>query len=214
MGDDIAAKLKRTAQNRRGEGVVDHQRHAVRVGDAGQALDIAHQQGGVGHRFAKHKAGAPVKQGVNFLVGGFGGEKARFNAKPLERKGKQVDRAAVNGRGADDVVPRRGDVEHGQQVRRLTGGGEHRAHAAFQRGNFIFHHLYGGVGNARIHVAGHRQVEQLAQMLGGIVFIGRALVDGQNAGLAVFRLIARLDALGFHAHGYTPPVYLYRYACL
>ena len=179
------------------------------VGDARQSLDVADDQRRVGHRFAKHQPRAPVDEGGNFFIGGFGGEKARFDAEALEREGKEVDGAAVDGRGTDDVVPRRGDVEHRQQVRRLPGGGEHRAHAALERGDLVFHHLHGGVGDARIHVAGHGQIEQLAQMLGGIVFIGRALIDGQYARLAVFRLVARLHALGLDAHGYTPPAYLF-----
>ena len=42
MDDDVGAELERATQIWCGEGVVDHQRHAVGVGDLGHGLDVEH----------------------------------------------------------------------------------------------------------------------------------------------------------------------------
>ena len=89
------------------------------------------------------------------------------------------------------------DVEDGKEGGRLPGRGDQRADAAFERGDLVFDAFEGGVAQARVEMAGHFEVEQLAEDFGGIVLEGRALEDGQDARVAVFRLPAGLHAAGF-----------------
>ena len=77
----------------------------------------------------------------------------------------------------------------------LAGRGQHGADAAFQRGDLFLHGRDGGVAQAGIKVAGGVKVKEIGHHLGVLVFKGSALVDGQDPGLAVFRLPARLDAI-------------------
>ena len=77
------------------------------------------------------------------------------------------------------MVARGADVQNRKQTGRLSAGGAQRAHAALQRRDFLFHRRDGGVGDAGIHVAVRRKVEQLADVLGGIIGVGGALVDRQ-----------------------------------
>ena len=76
-------------------------------------------------------------------------------------------------------------------------------HSALQRRDFLFHRRDGGVGDAGIHVAVRRKVEQLADVLGGIIGVGGALVDRQGLRLAVAGLVAAAQGKGFQLHKLT-----------
>ena len=119
-----------------------------------------------------------------------------LDAHALHGHGEQVGRTTVDGRKADEVLPRRRDVQHRHQARRLTGRRAHRTDTAFESGDFLLDGIHRRIGNTGVHMPRRRQVEQLAEMLGGVVFIRRALIDRQHARIAVFRLPTALDALG------------------
>ena len=72
-----------------------------------------------------HLAGSLLTEHCRHTAGSFGG-------------------AAVNGGGGDDVIPAGGNIEQGEEVSRLPGGGQHSADAAFQRGDFRRHMVTGG----------------------------------------------------------------------
>ena len=196
MGDDIRAELEGTAQNGRSEGVVHDQGHIVAVSQLGIGFDIQHRQRGIGDGFTEHQTGTVIKESLHLIFGHIRGDEAGFDAHALHGDGKQVQGAAVNAGGGHDVVARGSDVEHRHQGRRLTGGSKHSTHAALHGRQLLFHAGGGGVGNAGIHMAIRRQVEQLSQKLGGFILIGGTLVNGQDAGLAVFRLVAFLQHFG------------------
>ena len=125
-----------------------------------------------------------------------GAHEGEIDAKLFHRDGKEVECAAVDRGGADDVVARRSHVEGGVKVCRLAGGGEHPGHAALQRRDARRNRVVGGVLQAGVKVAVFLQVEEPAHLLARFIFIGRALHDRQHARLAVFRRIAGLDAVG------------------
>ena len=57
---------------------------------------------------------------------------------------------------------------------------------------------------------GDLQVEEVAEVVGAVVFIGRALADRENARLSVLRRVARLNAFRFDfvcAHRHSPFVF-------
>ena len=93
-----------------------------------------------------------------------------------------------------DILAGGGDVQNCEQIGRLTGGSEHGPHAALQRRDFFFDKRQGRVGNAAVHMTVRLQIKQLAQGIGGIVFVSGALINGHHPGLTVFGPIARLHA--------------------
>ena len=107
------------------------------------------------------------------------------------------------------MISEGGDVEQGEEVGRLTGGGEHGGGAALQGADLGRHIVVGGILQAGIEIAAGLQVEELAHILGRGVFEGGGLDDGDLAGFAVARRIAALDALGLNtivAHVHLPPL--------
>lgn len=54
MDDDVGAPFNRAAEDRRGERVVDDQRHAVGMRDARELFNVADRERGVGQRFGEN----------------------------------------------------------------------------------------------------------------------------------------------------------------
>jgi len=100
------------------------------------------------------------------------------------------------------VVAAAAEVEDRDQRRGLAGGGHQRADATLQRGDLALGRLGGGVAEPGVEVAGHLQIEEVADKLAAVVLEGRALKDGQHARLAVFRLPAGLNAKGVWVEGH------------
>ena len=62
--DDVSAKCKRTAQNRRGKGVVYDERDAVVVSQSGKLFDVEHMKCRIGDGLAENSLGVRT----NFLL--------------------------------------------------------------------------------------------------------------------------------------------------
>ena len=197
MRHDVHAEFDRAAEYGCRERVIDNHRHAVLVGKLREALQVQNLAGGVSHRFAEEALGVRAESLLDFFVARVLVHERAFDAELLHGHGEEVARAAINGRSADEVVARFADVEHGEEVRCLTGAGEHRCHSAFHGRNLGRHGVVGGVLQARVEVARRLQVEQVGHGVAGLVLESGALVDGENAGFAVFRLPAALDAQSF-----------------
>jgi hypothetical protein len=63
-----------------------------------------------------------------------------------------------------------------------AAGGADRADAVFQRGETLFKHRNGRIGDARIDVARALQIEQRRGMIGVLKDVGRRLIDRNGAG--------------------------------
>lgn len=109
-------------------------------------------------------------------------------------------KVAVDLGGGDDVVAGRAEVEDGEGRRGLSGAGEHRGDAAFERGDLLGDLVVRRVREARVEVAARLQVEEVGHLLARLVLVGRRGVDRDLAGLALLRLPAALDAerVDFH----------------
>ena len=200
VGDDVGAPLDGAAVDRSGEGVVHDQGHPVGVGGPGKLFDVQHGEGGVGDGLAKDGLGVGPERGVQLFLGGGGGDEGDVDAHLGHGDRDQVEGAAVNGGGGDDVVPALADVEQGQEVGGLPAGGQHGGGAPFQGGDLAGHGVAGGVLQAGVEVAVGLQVEQLAHVLAGVVLEGGGLDDGDLAGLAVAGGVAALHADGIAVH--------------
>ena len=130
MHNDIRAPLKRTAVDGRSKGVVDNQRHMMRVGHLGKHLDVDHIQRGIGYRFNKHRLGVRLEHPVQLVRRDRGTDKIKVDAQVAQRLVEQVERTAVNRRGRNNMIARFGDIGNADQRRRLTRRGQHGADAA------------------------------------------------------------------------------------
>ena len=197
VGHDVGAPFDGPAEDRRGEGVVHDERHALGVGDPRQLLEVGDRERGVRDGFGEERLGVRTEGGgepgfVGVLV-----DEGERDAHLLHGDGEEIEGAAIDGRGADDMVARLAEVEDGEKRGRLAGGGDQRADAAFERGDLVLDAFEGGVAQARVEMAGNFQVEELAEVVGGVVLEGGALEDGQHARLAVLGLPAGLHATRF-----------------
>ena len=120
MQDNIGAILDRPQQDRRGNGVINDQRHAVLVRDLSQAFDIGHVSRRIAHTLAVDRAGIFVDQLLH-IFGAIGSRKARRNSALREDVREQRVRGAVELRKRNDVVARLGNVNQRIFDRRHPG---------------------------------------------------------------------------------------------
>ena len=210
VGDDISAPLKGPAVHRGGKGVVHNERHPVGVGRLGKFLDVQHGEGRIGDGLAEHRPGLGPEGCVQLLLGAIRVHKGEVNAHPLHGDGKEVVGAAVDGGGADHVLPAGDDVENGIEGSSLTGGGKHGRGSPLQGADLGGHMVVGGVLQPGVKISAGLQVEESPHLLAGGVPEGGGLDNGDVPGLSVAGSIARVDTLGTDtvlAHGLILPFY-------
>ncbi len=205
VGDDVRAPRQGAAVHRGGEGVVHDEGHAMAVGGGGELLDVQHGEGRVGDGLAEDGLGVGAEGSVQLLLGAVRGDEGEVDPHLLHGHGEEVVGAAVDGVGGHHVVPAGGDVEHGVEVGRLAGGGEHPHGPALQGGDLGRHGVAGGVLQAGVEVALGLQVKELAHVLAGVVLEGGGLDNGDLPGLPVAGAVAPLDADGVDAVGHGAP---------
>ena len=98
------------------------------------------------------------------------------------------------------------DVEQGEEVGCLTGGGEHGSGAAFHFADLGGHGVVRGVLQARVEIPRLGKVEESAHLLARRVFERRRLDDRRCARFAVVRLVAALHADGVNMFAHESSV--------
>ena len=194
VGDNVGPPFEGTAEHGRGKGVVNHQGNAAFMGDARPFLQVQHLYAGVGEGFAEQKLGPGAEGGPDFVLPGVRVYERDVYAELLQRGTQQVERAAVDVVGGDDVVSRPADIQAGHQIGRLSGRGEDGAYTAFQVADLGGHAVTGGILEPGIEVAAVFQVEQAGHLLGGVVFERRALDDGELPGFSFSGMVTCVDA--------------------
>ena len=197
MGHDIRSPLKGIAVDGRGKGIVHDQRDLVRMGRLRELFNVQDHQRGVGDGLRKHALRILLKGRAERIIIGVRIHDAAGDSHLLHGIDDQVEGTAVNGGGKHHMVSRLTDVEHGVMVGRLSGGSEHGSHAALQLADLLRHAVVGGILQSGVEIAFLLQIEQPAHLLGGLIFKGRALINGKHARLPVLRLPAGLNAYGF-----------------
>ena len=200
MDDDVSSVLKGTAEIGRGEGVVHDERHAVFVRESREAFDVEHCERGVGNGFAENGPGFRAEGLLNLFVGGALIHEGHADAEALQRHAEQVESAAVNGGARYNVIAGFADGGDGGQRSCLARGGEECADASLEGRDFLLNGVHGGIAEARVEESVFRQVEELGHFGGGLVAECGGLDNGEGTGLAVFRLVSGVDALGFEFH--------------
>ena len=119
-----------------------------------------------------------------------------------------IVRAAVDVRGADDVVAGFGEVADGQKLRRQARCGRYGRRAAFERRNAVFEYGRRRIGQSRVDVAELLQSEPVGAFLRVRKDIRRGLVNGNGArtGRGVGRLscvnLQGVEVIISFAHGF------------
>ena len=167
------------------------------VGGAGKFFNVQHRQSRIGDGLAEDRLGIGAEGGVQLLLGAVGIDEGDLDAHALHGDGKQVEGAAVDGGGGDDMVAAAGNVEHGEEVGGLAGACEHCRSAALQGGDLCRHGIAGGIAQAGIEIAVILQVKEPSHGVGGLIAESSTLNDGNLARFSVFRRITGLDAQGF-----------------
>ena len=197
VGHDVRPPLKGTAVDGSGESVVHNQGHTMCMGRPGKLLNVQHRQSRIGNGFSEHGLGVGPESGVQLLLGAVRVHKGGFQAHPLHGHREQVKAAAVDGRAGHNVVAAAGNVEHRQEIGRLTGAGQHGGAASLQGADFRRHCVAGRIGQTGVEIAVRLQVEQLAHVLRSSIFERGALHNGNLAGFAVSGLVPSLNAQSF-----------------
>jgi hypothetical protein len=161
-------------------GVVDHQRHAVRMRHVGHGGDVQHHQAGVAQvsAYTARVLGASRRRKAS----GSSRRRSWSRCRTCARLTASMrDAAAVQRAGGDHVVAR---LQQRHQRHRLGGhaaGGGHRGAAALQRGHALFQRRHRRVGQPRVDVAEGLQVEQAGGVVGAVEHEAGGLVDRQRA---------------------------------
>ena len=165
--------------------------------EAGELFEIGDFEGRVGDGFGEESLGVGPESGGQGFIGVILVNKGEFDAHALHGDGEEIECATIDGRRADDMVAGLAEIQDGEKRSGLSGGSHQGADAAFELGDLVFHAFEGGIAEPGVEMAGDIQIEELAEVVGGVELEGGALDDGQDARVAVPGLPAGLDATGF-----------------
>ena len=168
-------------KNRRSGGIVDHQRHALLVGDAGQSFNVGDVELGIAQGLGVESPGFLV-DGRPQAVKVVGIDKAYVDAEPRQGVVEEVVGAAIERGGGDDLVSGAGQGRNGQGFGGLAGGGGQRGRSPFERGHALLEDVGRRVHDAGVDVAEFLQAEEPGGVIGVLEDVRGGLVDGDGAG--------------------------------
>ena len=148
--------------------------------DLRDGRNIQHFEAGIADGFADHQPRIRPDRGAEFV------ERARLDesrgdAEARQRVRQEVDGAAIERGGGDDMIAGIHQRRDRQMHRGHAAGGADRADAVFQRRQPFLQHRRRRVGNPGVDVAGALEVEQRRGVIGILKHIGRGLVDRDGA---------------------------------
>ena len=117
---DVAAPLEGTAVDGCGESVIDDEWNAMLVRHLGKTLHVEHIAARIADGLAEEALGVGTELLLDALIVPVGVNEGALDAEFLHRHAKEVERAAIDGVGGDEVVASLADVKHGVEVSSLT----------------------------------------------------------------------------------------------
>ena len=177
MHNDIRTVFQGPEEIRRPEGVVDHHRNLVPMGDFGDCIHVSDIGIRVSQGFQEHGFGIGADRRFHFLQV-MGVHECRLNAIVLQGVLQQVVASAVNGVLGHDVVPCVSQCKDGICDGCRLGCRGQAGHSAFQCGDPLLQDILGGIGQPSVDVAGICEPEPVRRMLRVVKHIGCGLVDG------------------------------------
>ncbi len=202
MHHDVGAELDRPAEIGGCEGVVDQERNAGGMGDFRDLRNIEHLEARVADGLADDEPGVGADRGAEALeIARL--DEGRRDAEARQSVREQIDGAAIERGGRDDMVARAQQRDDGEVHRGHAACGANGAHAAFQCRKPLFQNGGRRVGNAGVDVAGALQIEQGCRVVRILKDIGSRLVDrnGARAGHGI-GMLASVQAERFKGRGF------------
>lgn len=198
MHHDIGTVFNRANQVRRTEGVVDHQRNLVLVGDFGDGIDIRNVGMRVAECFDKDELRVFLDSGFNSLQV-MGIYEGRFDTEVAERVLQQVESTTVNSALDNHVVSAAGKSRDGVSDGCGTGSDGESGNATFEGSDTFFENALGRIGDAAVDVTGVLQGETVSGMLSAMEHVGSGLVDGNCAriGCGICMFLANVNLESF-----------------
>ena len=198
VDDNIGTVFDGPQQEGRREGIVDHQRNPVPMGDVRNGFDIDEVGIRVAEGFDENQFGLGPDGLLEIRQVGRVHESGRHPVGDqcvLE----QVIRAAIDGLGRYDMVPRAGDVQDGVCDGGRAGSDGQGAHASFQGGDPLLQDVLRGVRQAAVDIAGISEAETRGGVFGIMEDIGGSEVDGDGAGVGcrIRMLLTHMELKGF-----------------
>ena len=178
---DVGPVGDRAQQDGRRNGIVDHEWHAVPMGNLGQGLDIADVAGRIADALAEHGLRLTVDQPLDSLRRiGFG--EAGRDPLPRQNMGEQRMSSAVELRHGHDVAAAVRKVGDRVIECRLPGADRQGRDAAFERRDALFEHRRCRITDPAIPVAFLLKVEQRRSMVRAVERISHGLIDRDRHG--------------------------------
>ena len=187
-------------QVRGAEGVVDHQRQPMSVGQGRDGIQVWDVAVGIAQGLQVDGFGVFLN-GLLHLIQVMDIHKGSGNAVLGQCMGQQVVRAAIKGALGDNVLSCLG-----QRLDRVGDGGCAGGHrqgggSPLQGSYPRLQHPLGGVGQSAVDVAWFLQMEPSRRVGGVVKDIGCGLINGHRPGVRgwVGRFLARMELQGFKA---------------
>ena len=179
--DDVGTVLKRSAQVRRGEGGVHHEREAVGVGHVGQGRQVGDRSRRVADYLGVQEAGVAVDrcgEGIRVVAV----DEAGFDAEATQRGLEHGVGSAVERRRGHEVGALLGQRQGGQELGGLARGGGHGTDAALQAGHAFLERRRRRVRDAGVDGAVLLEGEQVCGVGHAVEHEAGRLVDGHRPG--------------------------------
>ena len=198
---DVRSPIERPAEVRSGEGVVDHERRAVIVGDFRHRLDVEDVPSGISDGLGVEELGVLLEGALP------GGEVVGVDEGELDRELPEVvlelvHRAAVEGARGDDVIAGLEESEESSRLRGDTAREGDSSDAAFEIRHSLFERRHRRVHDAGVGVPVLFEIEVGRGRFRVLEDVARRLEDGNGAGAGVgIRPLARVHLPGVEAKG-------------
>ena len=182
VDNDVRAVLDGADEIGRAKGIIDDDGKRMLVRNLCNRVNVGNVAVGISERFKVNCL--RVRLDCRFDLGKVVRVDERCgHAECLERMGKQVVCAAVDGLLADDVVSLLGERFDRICNCRRAGGNRERRYAALERRNALFKDVLRGVGESAIDVAGVAQRETVCRVLGIVEDVRSGGVNRNGAGI-------------------------------
>ena len=198
MHHDVGTVFQRANQVRRTEGVVNHHRDLVLVGNLRNGLDIRDVGVRVAEGLDQDELGVFLDGAFNFFeVAGV--HEGSLNPERTERVFQEVVGTAVNGTLSHNMVTLAGESRDGVSEGCGTRSDGETGDTAFEGSDALFENVLRGVGEAAVDVAGILQVEAVRSVLGAVENVRGGLVNRYRAriGCGVRLFLANVELKRF-----------------
>ncbi len=182
MDNDIRSVLQRTVQIRRGQRVVDHDRHACFLSNLGDLFVREDIQLGVAHGLAVDELDLRSQRAAEVL-GIAGVHKVNGDAHLRQRVMEEVVGSSIQTGAGDHLIAGLKDVCNSQCNGSLARSGGDARSSTLQSGDALLQNVGGRVHDAGVDVAELLQGKQPRRMRRVIENVAGRLIDRYGAGL-------------------------------